>query len=125
MYGANRIQGDRADEARQSNALVLLLQPILEALLGQLKEPLIIMLLASAALSLALGNLADAVSIAVALLIVSLVAAIQEYRSEQALAALTDLVPPTCTTLRDGQVVDSFLARDLVVGDLILLATGE
>ena len=67
----------------------------------------------------------DAISIAIALLIVSLVAAIQEYRSEVALEKLASLVPHTCTVLRDGRVMDGFLARDLVVGDLVLLATGE
>jgi Ca2+-transporting ATPase len=83
------------------------------------------MLLGSAAISLLLGNRADAISIGIALLIVSLVAAIQEYRSEAALEKLANLVPHTCTVLRDGQVRDSFLAKDLVVGDLVLLATGE
>ena len=41
------------------------------------------MLLFSAAISLFLGNAADAISIALALSIVSLVAAVQEYRSEK------------------------------------------
>jgi Ca2+-transporting ATPase len=72
-----------------------------------------------------LGNYADAMSIAVALFIVSLVAAIQEYRSEAALEKLADLVPPTCTVLRDGQVLERCLAKDLVLGDLVLLSTGE
>lgn len=67
--------------------------PILSALSGQLKEPLILMLLGSAGISVALGNSADAISIAIALLIVSLVAAVQEYRSEAALEKLANLVP--------------------------------
>jgi Ca2+-transporting ATPase len=83
------------------------------------------MLLGSAAISILLGNVADAFSIGIALLIVALVAAIQEYRSEAALEKLANLVPHTCTVLRDGQVLDGFLANDLVVGDLVLLATGE
>ena len=123
------MQGDRSDtttlSSNQLRSILAFWQPIFEALAGQLKEPLILMLLGSAGLSLVLGNIADAASIAVALLIVSFVAAVQEYRSEQALEKLTNLVPHTCTALRDGQVIDSFLARDLVVGDLVLLATGE
>ena len=83
------------------------------------------MLLSSALISVFLGNTTDAISIGIALLIVSLVAAVQEYRSEAALEKLANLVPPTCTVLRDGRVMDGFLARELVVGDLILLATGE
>jgi Ca2+-transporting ATPase len=81
--------------------------------------------LGSAGISILLGNKADAISIGIALLIVSFVAAVQEYRSEAALEKLANLVPHTCTVLRDGQVMDGFLARELVVGDLVLLATGE
>jgi len=99
--------------------------PIISALSGQLKEPLILMLLGSAVISIALGNTADAISIAIALLIVSLVAAVQEYRSEAALEKLANLVPHTCTVLRDGRVLDGFLAQELVLGDLVLLTTGD
>ncbi len=101
------------------------LQPVGSAMMEQLKEPLILMLLFSAGISILLGNSSDAISIGIALLIVSLVAAIQEYRSEQALEQLAHLVPPTCTCLRDGRVLDHFPARELVVGDLVLLATGD
>ena len=125
-FGANQLQGDADDEQDSDKARPLrCLAPILAALAGQIKEPLILMLLGSAALSVFLGNIADAVSIAVALLIVSAVAAVQEYRSEAALSALANLVPHTCTVVRDGIVHDKFLARHLVVGDLVLLATGD
>ena len=120
MFGANRMAGDK-DDQQKSNCCM----PVLHALQSQLKEPLILMLLGSAGLSLFLGNTADAISIAIALVIVSLVAAVQEYRSELALEKLANLVPHTCTVLRDGRVMDGFLARELVVGDLVLLAMGE
>jgi len=99
--------------------------PVIHAFADQVKEPLNLMLLGSAAISLALGQKSDAVSIALALTIVCLVAAVQEYRSEKALEALSDLVPHTCTVLRDGRVSDEFEAKDLVVGDLVLLSTGD
>jgi magnesium-transporting ATPase (P-type) len=120
MFGKNSMHGDKEESSGGS-----FVGPVFSALLGQLKEPLILMLLGSAALSVFLGNTADAISIGIALLIVSLVAAVQEYRSEQALEKLATLVPHTCTVLRDGRVLDGFLARELVVGDLVLLATGE
>jgi P-type Ca2+ transporter type 2C len=130
LYGINTVTGDAVvQNGRAANCLYhiwsSILRPILEALAGQLKEPLILMLLGSAAISIALGNAADAASIVVALLIVSLVAAIQEYRSEQALEQLQNLVPHTCTVLRDGVVHDKLYAADLVVGDLVLLQTGD
>ena len=123
MYGANDMSGDRDDEAKGFFARIII--PVLSSLKEQLKEPLILMLLFSAGISLVLGNVADAVSIAIALFIVSLVAAIQEYRSEEAMEKLANLVPHTCTVLRDGQIYDNFQAGRLVVGDLVLLATGE
>lgn len=134
LYGTNSMQGDKADEKSYTpvrsfrfsmDIYAPCLPPIFSALLSQLKEPLILMLLGSAGISVILGNKADAISIGIALLIVSFVAAVQEYRSEQALEKLANLVPHTCTVLRDGVVNDHFLARELVVGDLVLLATGE
>jgi len=99
--------------------------PIACAFTSQFKEPLNIMLLLSAVISLLLGNGADAVSIALALAIVSLVAAVQEYRSEAALEKLNDLVPHTCTVLRNGEAKERYPAKGLVVGDLIILSTGD
>ena len=136
-YGSNVMSGDAEDEfdddmdqkQRRSFSLFRRLSPILSpifsAVAEQLKEPLILMLLFSAGISILLGNSSDAVSIGIALLIVSLVAAVQEVRSEQALEKLASLVPHTCSVLRDGRVLDAFPAKELVVGDLILLATGD
>ena len=63
--------------------IIGIITPIIHAFKDQLKEPLILMLLVSAGISLLLGNQADAISIGMALGIVSAVAAIQEYRSEK------------------------------------------
>jgi len=101
------------------------IKPVAGQLMEQLKEPLIGMLLFSAAISIFLGNTSDAISIGIALFIVGLVAAVQEYRSEKALEKLANLVPHTSTVLRDGRVLDAFPAKELVVGDLVLLATGD
>jgi hypothetical protein len=141
LYGTNSMQGDKQDAGADAagatgtaagirirismDRYAPCLPPIFSALFSQLKEPLILMLLGSAGISIMMGNKADAISIGIALLIVSFVAAVQEYRSEQALEKLAHLVPHTCTVLRDGRVNDHFLARELVVGDLVLLATGE
>ena len=131
QFGANRVGGDE-DDINDTNShntarrrCWAWIQPVGQALYGQLKEPLILMLLGSAGISIVLGNCADAISIAVALLIVSSVAAIQEYRSERALEQLQHLVPHTCTVLRQGRVQDHAPACQLVVGDLILLQTGD
>jgi Ca2+-transporting ATPase len=42
-----------------------------------------------------------------------------------ALEKLADLVPHTCTVVRDGRAHDKFPARELVLGDLVILTTGD
>ncbi|CAH1155642.1 unnamed protein product [Phaedon cochleariae] len=92
--------------------------------LEQFKNPLILLLLASAVVSAAMSQFDDAISITVAIIIVVTVAFIQEYRSEQSLQELTKLVPPSCHCVREG-TADTFLARELVPGDVVLLNVGD
>ena len=96
-YGSNTLHGDLVDDdcerdddrprssplRKSASRCAGVVVAVLRAFLDQLKEPLILMLLFSAGISLCLGNAADAVSIGMALGIVSMVAAIQEYRSER------------------------------------------
>lgn len=90
----------------------------------QFKDPLILMLLGSALLSVFVGQYEDALSIGAAVVIVGSVAFVQEYRSEQSLEALNTLVPPRCNVTRDGKVVN-ILAEDLVPGDIVRLVSGD
>ncbi|XP_050296052.1 calcium-transporting ATPase type 2C member 1 isoform X1 [Anthonomus grandis grandis] len=92
--------------------------------LEQFKNPLILLLLASAVVSGAMQQVDDAVSITCAIIIVVTVAFVQEYRSEKSLQELTKLVPPACHCLREG-TPDSFLARELVPGDIVILNVGD
>jgi Ca2+-transporting ATPase len=70
--------------------------------LKQFKETLILLLLGSAAVSVVIGNLDDAVSITVAVTIVVTVGFVQEYRSEKSLEALSQLVPHSAHIIRAG-----------------------
>nr|XP_031536785.1 calcium-transporting ATPase type 2C member 2 [Vicugna pacos] len=90
----------------------------------QFKNPLILLLLASALVSVLTKEYEDAVSIALAVLIVVTVAFIQEYRSEKSLEELTKLVPPECNCIREGKL-QHLLARDLVPGDIVSLSIGD
>jgi len=91
----------------------------------QLKEPLILLLFGSAVVSSLLGQWDDAISIAVAVLIVTTVAYIQEARSEQTLKALASLVPPRALAVRSGQPAADVAAADLVPGDVVVISTGD
>ncbi|CAF4874177.1 unnamed protein product [Rotaria socialis] len=99
-------------------------EPIWLKYLGQFKEPMILLLLASALISLILKQYDDAISITVAIIIVVTVAFIQENRAEKEIEALKKLVPPKCTCIREGK--SHFIyARDLVPGDLCILDIGD
>lgn len=78
----------------------------------------------SALVSVCMRQLDDAISITVAIIIVVTVAFIQEYRSEKSLEELKKLVPPECHCLREGRL-ETFLARELVPGDVIHLNVGD
>lgn len=92
--------------------------------MDQLKQPLNLLLLLSALISLWMGQWDDCISITMAILIVVTVAFIQEYRSEKSLEALTQLVPHQCHVLRSGKwlLMD---ARDVVYGDVVQFHTGD
>ncbi|XP_074256812.1 calcium-transporting ATPase type 2C member 2 isoform X1 [Saimiri boliviensis] len=99
-------------------------EPVWKKYLDQFKNPLILLLLGSALVSVLTREYEDAVSIATAVLIVVTVAFIQEYRSEKSLEELTKLVPPECNCLREGKL-QHLLARELVPGDVVSLSTGD
>ncbi|NXM44556.1 AT2C2 ATPase, partial [Gymnorhina tibicen] len=99
-------------------------EPIWKKYLDQFKNPLILLLLASALVSVITKEYEDAASITMAVLIVVTVAFIQEYRSEKSLEELNKLVPPECNCLREGKL-QHLLARELVPGDIICLSVGD
>ncbi|XP_063160046.1 calcium-transporting ATPase type 2C member 1 isoform X3 [Candoia aspera] len=99
-------------------------EPLWKKYISQFKNPLIMLLLASAVISVIMHQFDDAVSITVAILIVVTVAFVQEYRSEKSLEELSKLVPPECHCVREGRVEHTF-ARDLVPGDTVCLSVGD
>lgn len=76
-------------------------EPLWLRFLKQFKETLILLLLASAAISFFMGNYDDAISITLAVTIVVTVGFVQEYRSEKSLEALNRLVPHHAHLIRD------------------------
>ncbi|GAB6020774.1 ATPase, P-type (transporting), HAD super, sub IC [Chamberlinius hualienensis] len=124
----NGLSWEEADNRRRVHGLnefeVKQDDPLWKKYLSQFRNPLILLLLGSALISVCMKQLDDAISITVAIVIVVTVAFVQEYRSEKSLEELNKLVPPTCYCLRDGKR-ESFLARQLVPGDIVLLNVGD
>ncbi|KAI0919162.1 hypothetical protein AcV5_002148 [Taiwanofungus camphoratus] len=88
------------------------------------ESPLILLLCGSAVVSAIMGNVDDAISITVAVLIVLTVGFVQEQRSEKSLEALNKLVPHHCHLIRDGSPLH-VLANELVPGDIVTFTTGD
>ncbi len=92
--------------------------------LGQFKSPLIYLLFVAAAIALVLGHTSDAVVIFGVVFINAVIGALQEGRAERSLEALRRLATQEARVVRGGQeqVVP---ARDLVPGDILVLAAGD
>lgn len=100
---------------------------LLVRFLGQMKDPMILVLLAAAALSLWASGFDDWLDAAIILIIVLVNAAIsisQENSAQRALEALRKMSAPLARVVRDGAVSRVETAR-LVPGDIILLEAGD
>ncbi|KAF3072096.1 Calcium-transporting ATPase 1 [Trichoderma lentiforme] len=86
-------------------------EPLWLRFLKQFQEPLIVLLLVSAGMSLLLGNMDDAISITVAVTIVVSVGFVQEYRSEKSIEALNHLVPNHAHLVRGSPSKSSSLPK--------------
>lgn len=93
-------------------------------LLNQLKSPLVYILLVAAALSIAVSDFFDAGVILFAVLLNTSLGFLQEFKASRALDALKALVQPEARVKRDGKIV-TIDARDVVVGDVLVLETGD
>lgn len=97
--------------------------------LQQLSDPMIIILLAAAAVSgvtaaYAHESYADVFIILVVVIINSLLGVYQESKAEKAIEALQEMTAATSRVLRDGNMVQ-VKSEDLAPGDVILLEAGD
>lgn len=92
--------------------------------INQFKNSFILLLLFATVVSGVLGHMVEAVAIGIIIIFTAIFGFIQEWRTEQALEALQKMATPLALVLRDG-VEKEIPARDLVVGDIIILSTGD
>jgi Ca2+-transporting ATPase len=90
----------------------------------QFKNILLVILLVATAVSAILGETIDAIVIAVIVLFVVIMGFAQEYRAENALEALKQMLSPTCTVIRQGKEKEVPI-REVIPGDIIVLKTGD
>ncbi|WP_234357204.1 cation-translocating P-type ATPase [Streptomyces sp. NBRC 110028] len=110
-YGANAVAQERPT-------------PVWRRVAQQLRDPLIVVLLVAAALTLATRDFPDTAVILLVITVNTVAGVAQEVRAERAVAALTALSAPTARVVRDGAET-SVPAADVVPGDLVLLGEGD
>jgi P-type Ca2+ transporter type 2C len=98
--------------------------PLWRSVVGQLRDVLVLVLLAAAVLTVAIGDYVDTAVILLVVAVNTVLGVVQERRALREVRALDDLVAPNARVTRDGQ--DVWLpTRDLVRGDLLRLTAGD
>ena len=113
-YGANELEGHKQES-------------MLVRVLGQLKDPMIIVLLIAAVLSFVSSGFEDWVEPLIILLIVvvnTVISITQEDNANKALEALQKMSAPLAKVIRGGEIVRVETSK-LVPGDVIVLEAGD
>ncbi|HYN47559.1 MAG TPA: HAD-IC family P-type ATPase, partial [Candidatus Nanopelagicales bacterium] len=99
-------------------------KPPWRLLLEQFTNAMIVVLIVAAVITALLGDLKDTVIILAIVVLNGIVGFVQEYRAEQALDALKRMASPTARVVRDGETL-LVPAPELVPGDLVRLDAGD
>jgi len=91
--------------------------------LHQFKDVMVLILLAAASISFAVGDLKDTIVILIIVLLNAIIGFVQEYRAEKAMEALKKMSAFNATVRRGGNIVQ-LPASELVPGDIIILEAG-
>jgi Ca2+-transporting ATPase len=92
--------------------------------LDSIREPMMVVLLSIAGLSVAFGKIAEAIVMIFVVAAYVGVEFINKFRSDRIMARLRELTQPTTTVIREGQSQDVPTA-DIVVGDVVVLSEGS
>lgn len=96
---------------------------VLDALKAMVKEPMVVLLFVAAIIYFISGDIGDAIFLASAIVLVSIISLYQDSRSRNALEKLKKLSQPHCKVIRNGEVIE-INSEDLVVGDSLIVEEG-
>ncbi len=97
---------------------------LLARLLGQLADPMVIVLIAAAIISGVVSEIADMVIILSVVVLNSVLGVVQEGKAEKAIEALQQMSSPYSRVKRNGRVI-KIKSEDIVPGDIVLLEAGD
>jgi Ca2+-transporting ATPase len=92
--------------------------------LGQFANTMIVVLLIAAVVTIVVGEPQDAAVIIAIVVLNAVIGFVQEYRAEQAMAALQSMAAPSAKVVRSGSQT-SIPAADVVPGDVLILDAGD
>ncbi len=109
--------------------------PLWKKFINSLADPMIIMLIAAAAIqavvtvleahgTFRISDFADVLVILIVVIINTVMSLVQESKAESAMDALMEMTAATSKVLRDGEQV-VVKSEDLVVGDVVVLEAGD
>ncbi|QQO10987.1 cation-translocating P-type ATPase [Breznakiella homolactica] len=90
----------------------------------QVRDPMVLVLIAAAILSGAFGEIADMAIILVVVVLNAVLGIVQENKAEDAIEALRKMSAPQSRVRRDGTVI-TVKSEELVPGDIVLLEAGD
>ncbi len=90
----------------------------------QITNPLVLLLIFAAVISAFLGKADSVIAISAIVVLNAILGVVQEYRAEQAMAALKKMAAPLVRVRRGGRVSE-VESRNVVPGDLVLLEAGS
>ncbi|NYD43679.1 Ca2+-transporting ATPase [Nocardioides panaciterrulae] len=92
-------------------------------MLAQLRDPMILLLVAAGVVTVVVSDASDALVIALVVVVNTAVGVTQDARADQAIAELDELTAPVAEVVRDGHRQE-VPAADVVPGDLVRLEAG-
>jgi P-type Ca2+ transporter type 2C len=122
----NALQGLTTEEAktRLDKLAAKKSKTLIQLFFAQLNDAMIYILLGAALISGILGEVSDAIIIALVILINAIVGLIQESKAEKALEALKQLSTPKAIVKRDGELKE-IPSEEVVPGDLVIIDAGR
>ncbi|MFK5925476.1 MAG: HAD-IC family P-type ATPase [Desulfuromusa sp.] len=125
QLGLQRIEAEQRQAEHGLNTLQTTQQEHwYNILLRQFVDVLIAILMIAALISLAIGEVGDAVTIFAIIILNGILGFVQEWKAEKALEALAQMLAPFCTVIRDGRE-QKIEAQLLVSGDIVVLQIGD
>ncbi len=111
QYGMNKLKG------KPKKSLISLF-------LSQLKDMLIYVLLGAAAITIIIGEYADAIIILLVVVLNAVIGVVQEAKAEKAVEALQKMTTPRSLVRRDKEIIE-INSEEVVPGDIIILDAGR